>query len=94
MLSAGIDSNYFRDYRKQLGFTRQQDLKDFFTVKGVPAHIDFQYLDDLNGRLLEIISKIDSVVPVSIKYGNMDEFNNKFITNAYNLIKDNEILPE
>lgn len=92
MLSTNIDTNYFREFRRNLGFTNQNDAKAFFGAKDVLPQVDLDYVEQLNLRLAEIVNKINSIVPVHIRHNRTDEFNKEFITDAFKIMKDFNIL--
>lgn len=92
MLSDYIDSNYFREYRQIVGFTNQGFAKSFFGAKDVHPSVDINYIVNLNARLFEIIDKINKIVPDSIKYEDIREFEKEFITDAFETMKEHSIL--
>lgn len=92
MLCENIDSNYFKEYRQNLGFTNQGDAKAFFGAKDVLPTVDLNYIGSLNVRLFEIIEKINKVVPENIKYPDTKQFEKEFITDAFEIMKENDIL--
>ncbi|MFH0854248.1 MAG: hypothetical protein V1891_02035 [bacterium] len=49
-----IDTKYFKEYREKLGFTNQNGVKSFFAAKDIIPTVDYNYIDLLNDRLLEI----------------------------------------
>ena len=53
-----ITQEYFKEYRKRLGFTNQADTKVFLQAADVPAGIDFAYIDAMNERLKAITCKL------------------------------------
>jgi hypothetical protein len=59
-MSTQITTQYFKEYRKELGFTNQKGTKDFFGAKDIPPTVDFNYIALLNNRLIEIVKKINS----------------------------------
>jgi hypothetical protein len=87
-----IDSKYFKDYREKLGFTNQTVIKAFFSAKDVIPTVDFHYIDLLNARLVEIISKIHQVVTEEIKVKNIDIFIEENIKKVYEKLKSNNII--
>ena len=57
-----ITTPYFKTYRHELGFTNQNDTKQFFAGKDITPTVDCNYIELLNTRLVEIIQKINSLV--------------------------------
>ncbi len=89
-----INSTYFTQYRKKLGFSNQTSLKDFFKAKDIVSSINYEYLESLNNRLFEVIEKINRVVPAEISIKKIDEFGCNNITNIYEKLKINGIIPK
>lgn len=87
-----ITAEYFRQYRKMLGFSNQAEAKDFLGAKDITPVVDFAYLGILNERLAKIIQKIDSVVFPSIRTGNLDEFRAEYIDKPFQMMKESGIL--
>jgi hypothetical protein len=88
-----IDSAYFREYRTKLGFSNQNALKDFLAGKDVKPVVDYSYIEEINKRLCEIITKINSVIPKEQKIQNVKDFCDEHIFGVYKKLKDNKILP-
>ncbi len=88
-----ITSEYFRNYRRQLGFTNQGDVKDFFGGKDITPTIDFNYLTLLNIRLCEVVDRLNSIVNDEIKIITIKSFKNEFIDRTFDIMKKNDILP-
>lgn len=59
-----LDTEYFKEYRKLLGFTNQKNTKDFLGAKDIIPSIDYNYINILNLRLFGIIKKIDSILTI------------------------------
>lgn len=78
-------AKYFKMYRESIGFTNQNDAKIFLAGKDVSPDVDFQYIEKLNNRLIEIVTKINGVANVSYKSMNIFEFSEKN--------KESELLP-
>lgn len=87
-----INSKYFKEYREKLGFSNQGDVKAFFGAKDISPTIDYGYIEELNKRLFQIISKIDTLVVASLKVKDISLFQQKFILSVYEKLKTNEIL--
>lgn len=88
-----ITAEYFRQYRKKLGFSNQGGVKDFFGAKDIVPTVDFEYIKILNKRLFEIICRINSVVVNEIKIIDPGVFKKDHIDNTFEILKKNNILP-
>ncbi len=88
-----ITAEYFKEYRNRLGFTSQGDVKKFFGAKDINPSIDLQYIELLNERLLEMIKKINKVIPKNIRVNDLKNFKKEFIEHPFKIIKLNHILP-
>ena len=51
-------AKYFKRYREKIGFTNQGGTKEFLAGKDIKPSLDYKYIDDLNNRLVEIITKL------------------------------------
>ncbi len=89
-----IDTKYFKKYREELGFTNQQDVKQFFAGKDIIPTVDFNYIELFNNRLAEIIRKINDLVVDSIKIDKLDVFIEENIVNVFEKLKENGIIPK
>jgi len=87
-----ISTQYFKDYRKELGFTNQSDLKKFFAAKDITPTVDYNYIKLLNARLIKIIKKINLLVSNDIKIDDIDKFCANNIDNVFNTLKDSNII--
>ncbi|SDE74516.1 restriction endonuclease [Riemerella columbipharyngis] len=87
-----INTQYFREYRKKLGFTNQGEAKNFFVAKDIKPLVDYSYIELLNKRLFEIIYKIDNIVVDAIKNDNLKLFCKQNIQSVYEKLKDNQII--
>jgi hypothetical protein len=87
-----IDTKYFKEYRLKLGFTNQQNVKKFFGAKDITPTIDYNYISRLNNRLIDIIKKINDIIPSEIKIDNLELFINENITNVYTKLKTHQII--
>lgn len=88
-----ITVEYFREYRKLLGFSNQTNVRNFLGAKDIVPSVDLDYIDLLNNRLSGLVDKINSVVPDAIRIDDMDAFKKEHIYNAFNIIKSNGVLP-
>ncbi len=87
-----ITIQYFKEYRKELGFTNQGDVKKFFAGKDITPTVDYNYIELLNTRLIEIIKKINSLVSNEINFNNIDEFCTNNVNVVFDKLKDNNII--
>lgn len=87
-----IDSGYFKAYRAKLGFSSKDKTKEFLGAKDVVPTVNYDYIADLNQRLVEIIKKLNSVVQPEIKPSNIDEFCQDNIFGAFEIMKENNII--
>lgn len=88
-----ITEEYFRRYRQKLGFTNQADVKNFFGAKDIVPIIDLNYVKLLNGRLCEIIDKIEDTVADEIKIRNPSVFKKEHVDRPFKIIRQSGILP-
>ncbi len=89
-----IDTKYFKEYRQKLGFTNQQNVKKFFAGKDIIPTVDFNYIALFNNRLVEIVKKINELSSSTIKIDNLESFCNENITNVFETLKTNNIIPK
>lgn len=87
-----IKSEYFRQYRLNLGFTNQTDVKEFFGAKDITPKVDFNYIELLNDRLYKIVDKINDVSASEIKIHDLKNFKKEHIDHAFEIMKVNNIL--
>jgi len=87
-----ISTQYFKEYRKKLGFTNQGDVKKFYAAKDITPSVDYNYIALLNARLIEIIKKINSLVSNDISVVNINEFCIDNVDVVFNKLKDNNII--
>jgi len=88
-----ITLEYFREYRKKLGFTNQNAAEDFLAAKDITPKVDFYYIKLLNDRLYEIVNKVNGVVADEVKIDNPADFKKEFIENPFEIMKASGILP-
>ena len=87
-----IDMKYFREYREKLGFSNQNWVKAFFAAKDITPTVDYNYIELLNNRLIEIIEKINWLVSMDIKPEKLDSFCEENINKVFQRLKDNSII--
>lgn len=81
-----------RDFRRQIGFTNAQKVKQFFDAKDIRPVVDFTYVEALNSRLKQIVHKIWDILPRDARTESVDAVDAK-IDAAYEIIKQNDIFP-
>ena len=91
-MSTLITTQYFKEYRQELGFTNQGDVKKFFAGKDITPTVDYNYIKLLNARLVDIIIKINSLVSEDINILTIDEFCTDNVELVFNKLKDNDII--
>lgn len=91
----GISTEYFKEFRKLLGFSSQSKARQFFKAGDVIPSIDYTYLTGLNRRLASIITRLNTVVDANIRYDDaeLQSFIDKYITQSYELLHANNIMP-
>jgi len=87
-----ITTQYFKEYRKELGFKNQGDVKKFFAGKDITPTVDYNYIELLNTRLNEIIIKINSLVSTDVNILEIDQFCTDNVELVFNKLKDNDII--
>lgn len=87
-----IDSKYFKEYRNKMGFNNQKIAKEFLGAKDVVSAINYDYINDLNKRLVEIVKKLNSVVAQEIKPDDIEKFCQENIFDAFEIMKNNGII--
>lgn len=87
-----IDTKYFKEYREKLGLTNQNGVKAFFAAKDIIPTVDYNYIDLLNDRLLEIVAKINDLVVEDIKVDDLVLFCDENIKTVFNKLKTHNII--
>lgn len=82
----------FKSYRQIIGFTNQTVAKSFFGAKDVVAPIDESYLSELNDRLVQIVERVNRALPEAGKIGDLDRFNQNYVRDAYEIIRESQII--
>ncbi len=91
-MSKIITTQYFKDYRKELGFTNQSDVKKFFAGKDITPTVDYNYIKLLNTRLIEIIKKINLLISTDINIIEINKFCTENVEVVFNKLKNNDII--
>jgi len=86
-------NSYSKDYRKLLGFTKQNDAKIFFGAKDITPGIDYTYIDNINHRLADMVDKIHATVNKTIQIDDLVGFKNLYIFRPFEIMRDSDILP-
>tara|TARA_B110000908_G_C10228731_1_gene439424 strand:+ start:85 stop:867 length:783 start_codon:yes stop_codon:yes gene_type:complete len=89
-----INTKYFKEYRKKLGFTNQQDVKTFVAGKDIVPTVDFNYITLFNDRLIEIIKKMNELSDSSFKIEKLDSFCLENVNSVFEKLKENDIIPK
>lgn len=87
-----IDKKYFKDYRLKLGFTNEDAVKKFFGAKDITPTVDYNYINLLNGRLSDIIKKMNSVVHDQIRIQDSETFINDNVIKVFSKLRENNII--
>jgi len=88
-----ITTDYFRQYRKNLGFTNQADVRNFFGAKDIVPNVDLEYIKLLNKRLFDIVQKINFTVSPEIRPEDLLTFKEEHIDRTFQIMKENNIFP-
>jgi len=86
-------TKYFKEYRTKLGFTNQNQAKDYLAAKNITPSVDYKYIDCLNDRIIDIVKKINSIIHIESQRKNLDDFIKLKILTVYQTIKKNDIIP-
>lgn len=89
-----IDNKYFKDYRSKLGFTNQNEVKNYFSGKDLIPSIDLEYIYSLNKRLESISKVINQVIHSGIRIDDIELFIQKNINEPFEKLKSNGILSQ
>jgi len=86
-------AKYFKRYRESIGFSKQNDAKQFLAGKDISPEIDFAYIDELNRRIEEIVTKINAVADKSYQRQDLSTFAKDHIFSPYETIRKSNLLP-
>ena len=78
-----------RNYRRQIGFTNQTNLKKFFKATDILS-INLEKIEKFNQRLKDIFCNVNQAIHPSVRWENMDEIN-QAIDDAYTIMKKHNI---
>lgn len=84
---------YFKAYREALGFSNQSQAKTYLSAKDITSGIDYEYIDHLNARLVDIVEKINSTIHADARRSDMKSFSKSSIVTPYGTIKKSGLLP-
>lgn len=82
-----LDSEYFKEYRRRIGFTNQQTTRSYLSAKDIVADVDFQYVEKLIARLRDIYKHLNSAIHESVRHKDFAEFAKHAIDVPYERIK-------
>jgi hypothetical protein len=83
-----------QDFRKNLGFSNKEKLRQFYKGADITRPVNTPHLEKLNERLKDIILKVNSIVHSSIRIVDLDSFIEKSLTKPYTSIIQNNLLPQ
>lgn len=86
-------AQYFREYRRQLGFSSQGSAQDFLAGKDILPQIDYNYILDLKLRIRGIVDKLNQVIHPTARIPNADLFCDEQIDGKYEITRNAEIIP-
>ncbi len=69
-----FDNNDFKGYRNLLGFNSQNAFKEFLGTKDIQPCVDFNYLNALKKRLIEILALSIVFIVLNIMSMNWNAF--------------------
>lgn len=87
-----FDNNDFKGYRNLLGFNSQNAFKEFLGAKDIQPCVDFNYLNALKKRLIEIFSAINSIYCFKYNEYELECFFKNSIERVFSKIVDTHII--
>ncbi len=90
---SSINTEYFKAYREKLGFSSQNVIKSFFAAKDITPLVDYNYIELLNQRLSDIITKINGLVVEDIRVENIASFCEENIAQVSEKLIQHDIIP-
>jgi len=87
-----LDGEYFREYRRYIGFTAQQPTKDYLSAKDIIADVDYKYVDKLIARLRDMYALLNSAIHESVRHREFADFTKHAIDIAYERIKSENLI--
>lgn len=88
-----ITAKEFKDFRGLLGFTKQSDVKAFYSAKDIVRPVSFEHIEMLNARLAEIVIKLNAVIHTSVRIPDVQTFIDWYVADVYRILKENNIFP-
>ncbi len=85
-------ATYFREYRKKIGFTNQNDAKLFLAAKDIIPLIDYEYIDALCTRIKDVITRINGIIPDKYRPANLSAFFETSISHTLSILKEHGLL--
>lgn len=82
-----------RNFRRAMGFSSQESLKNFYKASDIARPIDIEYISKLNERLVQIVKKVNDIVHVSVRQDNIKNFLLKNLEEPFSQILANNLLP-
>ena len=87
-----FDKNDFKAYRTAFGFSNQADMKRFLAGKDILPSVNYDYVQDLNNRLSEMLIKISKILP-NYDSEKLRDFLNINLYGVHNQVIENALLP-
>ncbi len=87
-----FDNNDFKGYRNLLGFNSQNAFKEFLGTKDIQPCVDFNDLNALKQRLIEIFSAINSIYCFKYNGYELECFFKNSIERVFSKIADTHII--
>lgn len=86
-------SEYFKEYRKLLGFTNQGDAKSYLGAKDICPPVDHEYIGLLLERIREIVRRYGLVTREELRPACVDAFLLEKVDYPFEQIKAHGLLP-
>lgn len=77
-----------------MGFGSQSDAKEFLSAKNITPAVDLAYVELLNSRIGEIVTKLDSVMHESVRCAGASAFIDAHLRRPFEAIRANSLLPQ
>lgn len=86
-------ASYFKKYREKLGFSNQNQAKEYLAAKNIYPSVDYKYINSLNKRIIEILYKINNIIHLEAKRNDLEPFIKTKVLTIYEIIRKNKIIP-
>lgn len=86
-------ADYSKKFRHACGFSSQGAAKDFLAGKDIAADIDYNYIDCLNARIVEIFQRLNNATHSPMEPHTLQAFCNNSILLKYKCIRETGLLP-